>query len=136
MACLDTSVLLDLTGRGGKRRQRLARARITALNAEGELLVTTRFNVAELKVGVWRSRDPERERDAVRRLLAPLGILEFDARAADAFGAIVATLKERGRPIGDMDALIAAVALSQDQRLVTGNPKHFQQVPDLRVETY
>jgi predicted nucleic acid-binding protein len=41
-----------------------------------------------------------------------------------------------GRPAGDMDTLIAAIALAHGQRLVTRNPKHFADVPGLIVESY
>jgi tRNA(fMet)-specific endonuclease VapC len=35
-----------------------------------------------------------------------------------------------------MDLLIAAVALARDLTLVTHNTRHFQEVPDLRLEDW
>ncbi len=52
------------------------------------------------------------------------------------FGQLVGQLERQGQVIGDMDALIASVALEQDEVLVTRNTGHFQRVPDLRVEGY
>lgn len=40
-------------------------------------MTTTRLNVAEPHVGVFRSRDSAREDEAARDVLAGLGILEF-----------------------------------------------------------
>ncbi|MCU0728444.1 MAG: type II toxin-antitoxin system VapC family toxin [Planctomycetes bacterium] len=135
MTCLDTSVLIDLCKSRRGEASRAARAEVARRARAGETLATTRLNVAELLVGVARSEDAVREQERVDRLLGPLTILEFDARAAEAFGRIVGHLLRRGRPIGDMDALIAAVCLSSGHRLLTGNPRHFTDVPGLVVES-
>jgi predicted nucleic acid-binding protein len=52
------------------------------------------------------------------------------------FGHLVGQLERKGQVIGDMDALIASVALEQDELFVTRNTGHFQRVPALRVEEY
>ncbi len=136
MACLDTSVIVDLLGRGGRRRQAQARARLHQLVAGGESLATTRFSQAELWVGVERSRDPNAEAQAVRTCLADLEMLEFSEPAALAFGEISAYLQARGQPAGDMDVLIASVAVVNAETLVTRNPRHFVVIPGLVVESY
>lgn len=134
MACLDTSVLLDLLGRGGKSRHRRAADAARRLAAEG--LTTTRFNVAELLVGVARARDRAREEQAAQAVLSGLQVLEFDAPAARMFAEITAHLQRRGRPAGDMDVLIAAVALVNGESLLTRDVKHFARIPGLLLETY
>lgn len=136
MACLDTSVLLDLLGRGGRRRRRQAVTLLRQLTQRGEDLTTTRFTQAELHVGVERSRTADRERRVVQAALADLEILDFDEQAALAFGKLTAHLQQRGTPAGDMDVLIAAVSLVNGQRLVTANARHFSAMPGLVVEGY
>jgi predicted nucleic acid-binding protein len=136
MACLDTSVLLDLLGRGGRRRRRQAVTLLRQLTQRGEHLTTTRFTQAELQVGVERSRTADRERRVVQAALADLEILDFDEPAALAFGKLSAHLQQRGTPAGDMDVLIAAVSLVNGQRLVTANARHFSAIPGLVVEGY
>jgi tRNA(fMet)-specific endonuclease VapC len=42
----------------------------------------------------------------------------------------------RGTPIGSLDTMIAAHALSQQATLVTNNTREFAQVPDLHVENW
>ena len=136
MACLDTSVLLDLSGRGGRRLQARARSQLKELERADESFVTTRFNIAELWVGVARSSRPSSERKLLAGLLEPLGVLEFGHEEAVAFGRIVGHLQDRGTPIGDMDALISAVALVHGQVIVTRNAEHFDRVPGLEVVRY
>lgn len=136
MACLDTTTLLDLSGRSGRAVRERARRKIIALHAAGQVLATTRFNVAELWVGVVRSPTPQKEQVAVSKLLEPLVVLEFDAAGARVFGRLTAYLQVQGRPAGDMDVLIASVALVNGQSLITRNPKHLADIPALVVESY
>lgn len=136
MACLDTSLLIDVSGRAGRRLRQRARQTLEALLSNGETLTTTRFTVAELWVGVERSRDRDAEIEAVDAILAPLAILDFDESSARVFGRIASRMQRLGTPRGDMDMLIAAVALVHGERIVTRNVKHFAGVPGLAVESY
>ena len=63
-------------------------------------------------------------------------ILPFDAPAAATYGPIQATLERQGTPIGAMDLLIAAHAVSLGVILVTKNPREFRRVSDLQVENW
>jgi len=135
VACLDTTILVDLIRHRSKLRPR-ALQKLQQLLNRGELLVTTRLNVAELYVGVERSDEPEREEQAVQEALQGLGILDFEQRAARLFGRISAHLQEIGRPAGDMDVLIAATSMAGGHCLITRNPAHFQDIPELTLESY
>jgi tRNA(fMet)-specific endonuclease VapC len=136
MACLDTSFLLDAAGRGGRQLKARAREKLASLVEAGEILTTTRFNVAELWVGVERTRDRPGELLTVETMLEPLTVLDFDESSARVFGRITAYLYAHGSPRGDMDILIASVVLVHGERLVTRNTRHFAGIPELVVETY
>jgi tRNA(fMet)-specific endonuclease VapC len=94
--------------------------------------VTTRFNVSELWVGVEASRN----REAVEGILSPLVVLDFDESAARVFGRITAHLAAAGNPRGDMDVLIASVALVHGERIVTRNARRFEGIAGVAVEVY
>jgi tRNA(fMet)-specific endonuclease VapC len=68
--------------------------------------------------------------------LAPLTILPFDHPAAWAYGDLRADLERRGTPIGSLDTMIAAHALSLQARLITNNPREFAKVPGLPLENW
>lgn len=53
-----------------------------------------------------------------------------------AYGTIRAALERKGLPIGAMDLLIAAHALSLGVRLVTNDEREFRRVPGLRGENW
>jgi predicted nucleic acid-binding protein len=135
MACLDTTMLIDLAGRSARLRKR-AFTKLKELVRRDETLVTTRFNVAELYVGIARSDNPGAEEKAVRSLIADFGILEFDDKAAWLFGRLTAHLLDIGQSAGDMDVLIAATAMAAGHSLITRNISHFVNIPELVVEQY
>ena len=90
---------------------------------------------AELAFGVAKSGSA-RNRQALEMFLAPLTILPFDDRAAWAYGDLRAELERRGTPIGSLDTMIAAHALSLQAKLITNNIREFAQVSGLQVDNW
>lgn len=136
MAVLDTTVLVDLSRRTGTAQRRSAWEAIRTRVGAGETLATTRFNVAELYVGIELARDAGTEREKVEFILRHLPILEFDDHAAMAYAKLHATMQRSGRLPADMDLLIATVAVANGHSLVTRNARHFVNVPGLVVHSY
>ena len=136
MAILDTTFLIDLMKESKSGRAGPATSKLGELLQRGEELRTAVFSVGELYVGVAKGSQPDRERLAVDECLALLEIVGFEESTARLFGRLVGRLERQGEVIGDMDALIASVALEQDDLLVTRNAVHFRRVPGLRVEDY
>ena len=87
--------------------------------------------MAELGYGVEKSQRPAQNRRALRQFFISLVIADFDERAAEAYGKVRATLEAQGKPIGALDTLIAAHALSLEATLVTKDTREFSRVPDL-----
>lgn len=96
-------------------------------------IAVSSITLAELEYGAAKSRQSEQSRQSLFTFLTPLEILPFDDRAAEAYGHLRATLEATGQPIGPMDTLIAAHALSQGRILVTNNEREFARVEGLRV---
>lgn len=90
---------------------------------------------AELDFGVAKSGS-KRNRAALDKFLLPLDIHAFDAEAARVYGNLRAHLEAEGTPIGAMDTLIAAHALTLGHVLVTNNTREFQRVPDLSLQNW
>lgn len=68
--------------------------------------------------------------------VAGVEVLPFDAAGARVYGDICAELLRIGRPTGQKDALIAAVARQHQATLVTHNTKHFQHIERLNIEDW
>lgn len=94
------------------------------------------ITLAEVEYGASKSSRPKQNREALEQFLSPLEVAAFDRQATVASGTVRAALEKKGRPIGAMDLLIAAHALSLGVRLVTNDEKEFRHVPGLRVENW
>ena len=101
----------------------------------GEVGVSS-VTVAELRYGAEKSSRPEQNLEALGRFLLPLEVLAFGGEAAAAYGRVRAVLERAGTPIGPLDTLIAAHAVSVSVTLVTNNTREFQRVPGLEVEDW
>ena len=94
------------------------------------------ITVAELKYGVQKSQFPNKNHQALEKFLLPLQIVDFDRAAADTYGIIRAMLEKKGTPIGSLDTLIAAHALSLGVVLITNSEKEFSRVPNLKLDNW
>lgn len=92
--------------------------------------------LAELQFGVAKSQFPEKNRQALEAFVLPLEVIAFGAEAAVAYGPRRAFLERQGMPIGAMDLMIAAHALSLRVTLVTNNVSEFSRVQGLNVENW
>ena len=92
--------------------------------------------VAELSFDARKSRRPLQNERALEQFLLPLEVADFDRAAAIAYGSIRANLEKQGRPIGSLDTLIAAHAVSLGVTLVTNNGREFGRVPGLNLDNW
>jgi tRNA(fMet)-specific endonuclease VapC len=92
--------------------------------------------ISELNYGVAKSRQVERNQARLDAFLMPFQIVAYDRAAAQAYGAIRATLERAGQLIGREDLFIAAQALANNFTLVTNNEQEFLRVPNLKVENW
>ena len=94
------------------------------------------ISVAELKFGVQKSQFTNKNDRALEKFLLPLQIVDFNRAAADTYGTVRAMLEKKGTPIGSLDTLIAAHALSLGVILITHNEKEFNRVPNLKLDNW
>ena len=94
------------------------------------------ITVAELRYGATKSEQSQRNHNALDEFLSSFEIAAFDQPATVTYGKIRTALEKKGRPVGPLDTLIAAHALSLEIPLITNNEKEFRQVPDLIVENW
>lgn len=95
----------------------------------GGRLATTSVPAFELLRGAG-SKGTRRQ---VERLLAPLSLLPFDDRAANAAADVRLELEAEGGGIGMADYLIAGICLSRSADLLTRNRDHYSRIGDLEL---
>lgn len=91
---------------------------------------------AELRFGQMGMQHDDRRRSLIDGFLLRLPSIEFSAEAADRYGQLKHSLKIQGKPMGDMDRLIAAHAMVEKLILVTHNTRHFENVSGLKLEDW
>ena len=91
------------------------------------------ITLSELRYGVAKSTHKEKNAKALDEFVIPLEVVSFDEESAHVYGNIRATLEKAGTPIGSMDMLIAAHAVSLGIPLVTNNTREFVRIPTLIV---
>jgi len=96
-----------------------------------ELCISS-ITLAELRYGASR-RKSAKLHQLIDHFTSDLAVMPFDETCAMHFGRIASELAERGTPIGDFDAMIAAHAIALEVTLVTNNVKHFNRVRGLNV---
>ena len=101
------------------------------------LQFTTSINAAEIFYGACRTaRRDELIRAFEEFVLSRLTVLPFDLESAQVFGRLKASLEARGLPRSEPDLRIAAIALQHRLTIVTGNVRHFSDIPGLSVENW
>ena len=98
----------------------------------GDIGIST-ITLAELRYGVCKSQHVDKNTKALDEFIVPLEIWPFDEDAARIYGNIRSSLERAGTPIGSMDMLIAAHAVSLGVTLVTSNTREFSHVAGLLV---
>ena len=101
----------------------------------GDIILSS-ITVSELIYGAHKSQFVEKNLKAIEHFLIPFDVAEYDYKAALEYGKLRASLEKKGQPIGSLDMLIAAHALSLDMTLVTNNIKEFERVEGLKVENW
>ena len=101
----------------------------------GEIGVST-ITMSELQYGVVKSKNRRLNQQRVEEFLSPLEIIPYDEIAANIYGDIRHNLEKSGEPIGPLDLLIAAHALSRNLVLITNNEKEFKRVKKLKVKNW
>ena len=127
---LDTSICVFII----RKKSQLAIQRLRQ-QPVGDVCLST-VTLGELRYGADKSQDPPKNHAVLNAFLAPLEIVEFDARAADRYGRVRTDLERLGLPIGPLDTLIAAHALSLGLTVVTNNVGEFARVSGLIVEDW
>lgn len=108
---------------------------IEKFEKHAESLSVSVMTAAELRFGAEKA-GRQKLSDLVEAYLDRLAILDWTNEVCGYYARIRSDLERSGKPIGNMDLLIASHAVSQGMTLVTNNLKHFSNVSDLKVEVW
>jgi tRNA(fMet)-specific endonuclease VapC len=121
MVILDTSIIIDLS-----RKQKYALDLIASYQ-EKEQIATTIITQYEMLRGT-----PEPYINYITELLNRFIILDFETDALDETVKIYKKLKEKGTLINELDIMIAGIAATNNQTLITKD-KDFQNLENNKI---
>lgn len=99
-------------------------------------IAVSMITVAELYFGARKSIFPEKNLNALDKFFLSFNLFDFDNAASMSYSIIRADLELKGTPIGPLDTLIAAHAISLNCTLVTNNQREFNRIAGLRIENW
>jgi len=102
---------------------------------EDDEICISAISYAELRYGLEK-KGSDRLFAEVTAILGKLSIIAFDESQSELYGKTRVALEKSGTPLGDMDMLIAAAALSAGAVLVSHNTSHFFRIKGLKVEDW
>jgi len=102
-------------------------------NAEIGISVIT---YAELLFGAEKTKSCKVNTDAINSFVDLITILPWDKNAAIEYSIMRDYLNKNGRMIDNMDLMIASHVKSKALTLVTNNTKHFDRIPNLKIENW
>lgn len=94
------------------------------------------ITVAELRYGVEKLASQKLTQSTIDDFLRYVVVLAWEEEITHFYAKLRDYLTRQGTPIGNMDLMIASVALCYDCILVTNNTRHFSRVPKLRLENW
>jgi tRNA(fMet)-specific endonuclease VapC len=130
MVCLDSSFVIDyLRGRLN------AEEAYKKLQYEEDFFISTP-TLMELISGAYQALKSEDEIKKIEEFIFSMIILDFDKESAFLAGKIEADLRKKGNIIDTEDIMIAAIAIKNEEILITKNKKHFERINGLKIESY
>lgn len=127
----DTSFLVDIM-----KSDKDAIRKADEIGKTGNTIAVTSISIFELFVGVNLSIKKEQERNKITRILNGLSIISFDEDSAREAGRIFAQKRRNGLVIDPEDSMIAGICSRRNEILITRNIKHFQDIENVRIESY
>lgn len=93
------------------------------------------ITLAELKVGVQKSINPEKNIKVLNTFLTGVQVLPI-FHSLDLYAKEKVRLQKLGTPIDDFDLLIGVTSVQHQLIMVTNNTKHFKNIAGIRLEDW
>jgi tRNA(fMet)-specific endonuclease VapC len=128
MYLLDTNICIALLTQNPQA--------VAKFNSKSNQCYLLTIVIVELYKGVYCSSRIEQNLTTLNQFIDLMPIVNFNLSAAVEFGKIQGELRRIGKPTGELDAMIAAVARSRGDILVTDNIRHFENITKLQLENW
>jgi len=104
-------------------------------NLSSENCFISEITLAELKFGVEKSINPEKNTKVLNDFLTGVQILPI-FHSLDLYAKEKARLQKAGTPVDDFDLLIGVTSVKHNLIMVTNNTKHFKNITNIELEDW
>ena len=125
--CLDTDVLITFL------RNKKEEVKFILEQEERNEITTTYINLFELYYGAYKSKEQQKNLEAVNLIIDRITILNLTLLSVKKAGEILAQLEREGEKVDFRDILIGTIALLHNCILKTNNTKHFSKIEGLKL---
>jgi predicted nucleic acid-binding protein len=127
MIFLDTNIISYYFNANNTVKEKI----LEAIDNDEELC-TTVINVYEILKG-FRWKNNKRKENQFREFLEDVVIFTIDDDVINIASDLYATLRKKGKTIGDADIFIAAIVIKNDGTLISNNTKHYEDIEKLNL---
>jgi tRNA(fMet)-specific endonuclease VapC len=117
-----------------KGDERVERKLKKSLQLNQALFIST-ITIYEIRSGLYH-HDARKQLSVFNDFVSKIEIINIDLSSIDTSAIIYSHLRKSGTPIGDIDLLIAGIAIENDFRLISNNLAEFQRIKELKVESW
>ena len=129
MYCLDTSIVVAIL----RNEKGLAKK---TLEMNPKKIFLTDITLCELFKGAFKYHKKEESLKVLHEFIRNFTVLGLTVESCEIYGKDFNVLLSIGKPTQDFDLLIASVAKKNNLTLITRNKKHFENIPNLKVEEW
>ena len=127
--CLDTNIVIDILRNNKDIVKKLEKIK------DFRLYITA-ITLCELYKGAMISREKEQNMNIINSFIESVEILNFDLESCKSLGDDYLVIKNKGMITEDLDLMIASIVKSNKITLITKNKKHFENIPNLKLEIW
>ena len=117
-------------------RVSVVRDRIQQLNRQGIVFATCGPVLCELFVGILKRKDAKATRRRLDGLLQLTRVWPVDLDIAVRYGEIYAELQKAGRPLSQVDMILAALCRHHSSLTLLTTDGDFKALPDIQTENW
>jgi tRNA(fMet)-specific endonuclease VapC len=132
MVCLDTTYIIDVI-KGKVSIEKLDKLETGTISIAAPTIVEV---IRGLHIKSTQFNIKHDEEEKIENILNSLNVLQLNKNSAKTAGKLHAKLINKGEDIGIIDIMISAICIENDETLITRNVKHFEKIPDLKIEAY
>ena len=106
------------------------------IKPQGKALDPKQVSDPDASAEVFSTNKATKSLEKRTEILKILNIYDFDFKAAQIASKLKSDLEQKGLLIDNFDLIIASICLTNNLILVTNNTKHFQNIPNLKLEDW